>query len=115
MAMNIRKLVLSVALSCISGSALAQQGPTTTALAAPAAAPTGASTGAPAIAAAPATTATVPISDRPARNTASMPADYAISSQDTLTIDVFGVPELNQAAIQVDNAGTIAMPLIGRV
>lgn len=44
-----------------------------------------------------------------------MPADYSISSQDTLTIDVFGVPELNQAAIQVDNAGAIAMPLIGRI
>jgi polysaccharide export outer membrane protein len=44
-----------------------------------------------------------------------MPSDYTISSLDTLTIDVFGVPELSQTAVQVDNAGTIAMPFIGRV
>jgi polysaccharide export outer membrane protein len=57
-----------------------------------------------------------PIADRPALNSVtSMPSDYTISSLDTLTIDVFGVPELSQTAVQVDNAGTIAMPFIGRV
>ncbi|MGH6828232.1 MAG: polysaccharide biosynthesis/export family protein [Rhizomicrobium sp.] len=41
--------------------------------------------------------------------------DYRIGAQDTLAIEVFGVPELSETAVQVDNAGTIAMPLIGRV
>lgn len=86
--MTIRKLILAAILSCVSGSVMAE--PT----AAPAAA----------------------IVDRPAINVApTMPADYTISSQDTLSIDVFGVPELSQTAVQVDNAGTIAMPFIGRV
>lgn len=86
--MTIRKLILAAILSCVSGSVMAE--PT----AAPAAA----------------------IVDRPSINVApTMPADYTISSQDTLSIDVFGVPELSQTAVQVDNAGTIAMPFIGRV
>src|SRR5215469_5691398 len=124
-AMSTCKIVLVAVLSCISGSAIAQQTAGSAAPAAASAAPTPnaqvAASNEPAPASAvsastPATTANVPISERPARNSVtSMPADYAISSQDTLTIDVFGVPELNQAAIQVDNAGTVAMPLIGRV
>jgi polysaccharide biosynthesis/export protein len=86
--MTIRKLILAAIVSCVSGSAMAATAP-----------------GSPAA-----------IAGRPALNAvATMPADYTISSQDTLTIDVFGVPELSQTAVEVDNAGTIAMPFIGRV
>jgi len=54
--------------------------------------------------------------ERPASNgTATMPSDYAISSLDILNIEIFGVPELSQIALQVDNSGMIAMPFIGRV
>lgn len=67
----------------------------------------------------PVTTAAVqpiPLAERPALNgTVTIPSDYAISSQDVLAIDVFGVPELSQTSLQVDSAGTIAMPFIGRV
>ena len=41
-------------------------------------------------------------------------ADYAIAPQDTIDVAVFGVPELSQTVV-VDNAGFIALPLIGRV
>ncbi len=58
----------------------------------------------------------VPISERPALNAMqTMPTDYAISSQDTISVEVFGVPEMSQPAVQVDNTGMIPMPLIGRV
>lgn len=40
--------------------------------------------------------------------------DYQIGTTDTLQVDVFGVPELSQT-VQVDNAGNIELPLIGRV
>lgn len=87
-----RKLILIALIGGISGSAHADPGPSS------------------------ATQPATPIADRPALNSvASMPADYTISSLDTLTIDVFGVPELSQTAVQVDNAGTVAMPFIGRV
>ena len=89
--MIFRKLILIAFASGISGSALADP--------APGSAPQ-----------------SVTIADRPALNSvATMPSDYTISSLDTLTIDVFGVPELSQTAVQVDNAGTVAMPFIGRV
>lgn len=88
----IRKFILVAFVTCISGSALAQQ----------------AGSSAPQPAAS--------IAERPALNAvSSLPADYTISSQDTLTIDVFGVPELSQPAAPVDNSGAIAMPFIGRV
>ena len=91
--MILRKLILIAFVSGVSGSALAD--------------PAASSAGQPAAA---------PIADRPALNSvATMPSDYTISSLDTLTVDVFGVPELSQTAVQVDNAGTIAMPFIGRV
>ncbi|MGH9611534.1 MAG: polysaccharide biosynthesis/export family protein [Bryobacteraceae bacterium] len=87
-----RKLILIAFMSGISGSALAD----------------------PALSSAP--QPATPIADRPALNSVTaMPSDYTISSLDTLTIDVFGVPELSQTAVQVDNAGTIAMPFIGQV
>ncbi|HWF64203.1 MAG TPA: polysaccharide biosynthesis/export family protein [Rhizomicrobium sp.] len=90
--MSLRKFILIAFVSGIPGSVLAD--------------PAGSSTPQPA----------APIADRPALNSvASMPSDYTISSLDTLTVDVFGVPELSQTAVQVDNAGTIAMPFIGRV
>lgn len=90
--MTIHRLVLIAFLSGLSGSALADPSPSS----APQPAP--------------------PIADRPALNSvATMPSDYTISSLDTLTVDVFGVPELSQTAVQVDNAGTIAMPFIGQV
>lgn len=58
----------------------------------------------------------VPIAERPALNSVTtMPADYTISSLDMLSIDVFDVPELSLAQIQVDSSGTISMPFIGRV
>jgi polysaccharide export outer membrane protein len=41
-------------------------------------------------------------------------ADYVIGPQDTLTIEVFGIPELGGTA-QVDNAGFVAVPLLGQV
>ncbi len=40
--------------------------------------------------------------------------DYAIGPQDSLNVDVFGVPELSRS-VQVDDAGFVALPLIGRV
>lgn len=90
--MTIHRLVLIALLSGLSGSALADPSPGS----APQPAP--------------------PIADRPALNSvATMPSDYTISSLDTLTVDVFGVPELSQTAVQVDNAGNIAMPFIGQV
>jgi polysaccharide biosynthesis/export protein len=89
--MTVRILLLAAIIGCVSGSTLA--------------APNASS---------PSTASSV--AERPALNAVTtMPADYTISSQDTLTIDVFGVPELSQTAVQVDNAGTIAMPFIGRV
>jgi len=58
----------------------------------------------------------VSVNDKaPLSTAASLPDDYTISSQDTLTIDVFGVPELSQAAVSVDNSGMIAMPFVGRI
>ena len=89
--MIVRRLILIALVSGAAGSAYADPGASSTA---------------------PVTS----FADRPALNAVTtMPADYAISSQDTLTIDVFGVPELSQTAVQVDNAGTVAMPFIGRV
>lgn len=99
--MTIRKLVLIAFLSGVAGSAFAAQTPTS--------APTSPASSAPQPSA-------TPLAERPALNSAAvMPADYTISSLDTLTVDVFGVPELSQTAVQVDNAGTISMPFIGRV
>jgi polysaccharide export outer membrane protein len=90
--MNLRKFILIAFVSSIPGSVLADPAGST------------------------APQSAMPIGDRPALNSVtSMPSDYTISSLDTLTIDVFGVPELSQTAVQVDNAGTIAMPFIGRV
>jgi polysaccharide biosynthesis/export protein len=66
--------------------------------------------------ASPVSQSSVSLADRPALNGApAIPSDYTISSQDVLAIDVFGVPELSQTSLQVDTAGTIAMPFIGRV
>lgn len=41
-------------------------------------------------------------------------SEYEISPQDTLNVAVFDVPQLSQT-VQVDNAGNIALPLLGTV
>src|SRR5215469_1596375 len=90
--MIIRELLLIACVSAVCGSAIADPVPN-------AAAPQA-----------------IPLAERPALNgTVTIPSDYTISSQDVLSIDVFGVPELSQTSLQVDSAGTIAMPFIGRV
>ena len=110
--MIIRKLVLIAFLSGATGSALAD--PAASPSPQPAQAPQAAPKNVAAATSIP--QSSVPLADRPALNTVeAIPADYVISSQDMLTVDVFDVPELSQTAVQVDNAGTIAMPFIGRV
>lgn len=42
-------------------------------------------------------------------------ADYRIAPQDKLTISVFGLPDLTQKEIVVDNGGRVAFPLAGIV
>lgn len=41
--------------------------------------------------------------------------NYLIGPEDTITIDVFDVPELSKFDVQVGNDGTITVPLIGAV
>jgi polysaccharide export outer membrane protein len=43
-----------------------------------------------------------------------IPDDYSIGSQDTLEVSVFQVEDLSKT-VQVENGGTIALPLIGQV
>jgi len=87
--MKIQRLVLVAFLGCVATAVQAQQ----------------AQPGAPA----------QQLASVPALNGPTVLPDYKIGTQDTITIEVFGVPELSQTAVQVDNAGTIAMPLIGRI
>lgn len=44
----------------------------------------------------------------------SIPADYQIGIKDSLAIDVFDLPNLSQT-VDVDNTGSINLPLIGQV
>jgi len=58
--------------------------------------------------------ASLPNSQSTAPSAPATYADYVIAPQDTLTVTVFGVPELSQT-VDVDNAGYISLPLLGRV
>jgi polysaccharide biosynthesis/export protein len=42
-------------------------------------------------------------------------ADYKISPLDSIDVSVFGEPDLSVKAVQVDAAGTLALPLVGTV
>ena len=56
--------------------------------------------------------------DLPVPNTASLYDEgrpYAIGPFDKLTIDVFGIEELESREIQVDGAGQLSFPLIGTI